>query len=63
MRNRRQNIGYQEEKKDLSNLEIVPQNLENQEEKEKCHLKILKIKKREREMSSQNLEKRDEKET
>ena len=41
MRNRGQNLGYQEEKK-------IFLNLENREEKEKLLFKILKIEKRKR---------------
>ena len=69
MRNRGQNLGYQEEKK-------IFLNLENREEKEKLLFKIFKIERRkrnsiqksceprrEREMFSQNLENREENET
>ena len=68
MRNRGQNLGYQEKKKSFLNLE-------NREEKEKVFYKILKIERRkrncstkswksrgEREIVLQNLENREEKE-
>ena len=55
MRNRGQNLGYQEKKNFFLNLkksrrerESVLQNLENREEKEKLFYKILKIEKRKR---------------
>ena len=55
MRNRGQNLEYQEEKmilfkswKSREEREIVPQNLENREEKEKLFYKILKLERRKR---------------
>ena len=55
MRNRGQNLGYQEEKK-------IFLNLENREEKEKVFYKILEIERRKRNCSTKSYKSRGERE-